>query len=1131
MSLLLALVIALPPLLLLLGLGLGVAAARWWWARRAAALAAHQAAEDEEAAVQAAETISLATAVPSAVALPQGRKASEAKLPRCIHVVASSASLVPRATTASTEPGVPAVHLPAAAALVPPAAAAAAAEQAAAGTGSGRRGAAPRDGSPTGGPGRALATTGCDPLLAAEEQLRSLVGGSMGGSGSLSPGGPLGHHKAGSMDLGTLVRAGPSVISQVMEDWEARSTLYRLMSGMEQLGAPGSPVAPAALLSPAAALFSPAPGSAVGAGLPSMPPGEVHMDEIDLIECIGKGGYGCVYKASWRGAGVAVKYIKCPTDDSDSLGRAIREVVLSKKMSHPNVVQCYSWTVLTEPDNGRATPSYSGHASPREQSFTSRPGSSHRFKLFASRGSLELQRPGSPPPQGGTPDALRLNAVRRGLDMRFNAAAGVLRGGGSPTSLHRITERLGLEAEAAEPAASSARRGASTELIAELVAEAAEEHGMRPSQLPGCSSAACSAQELLAREDAELAAAKPSPLKLAHVAQPSSSSPGSSPGIQAVHGTPGSTSSPAVVAAPAGDGEESSLASPETWREAVSVEPPSLPSSPFASRLVQSQPLRHTTSGSGEAPGSRRRSSGSGAPPPQQSAPPARGVAAAGAPASQQPPVQQAQQQVAQQPAQAQVRPRQSSEEDEGEDVYARFSSYDEMVAHFRRLAAEGQQQQQQQDGQGEAAAGEQAGPSLPSGSGRLGSLPRGLNDQDFTVTAASSFSDVLSNNGFMLEGSSAELAVLSQPSSPRHQQQPRSGASSWFLPSAASSRPVSPRADSMRSAGRSPGSAGLQRLEELREEAAASADRLSLGSQDHSFNSEEGFGSPVKQRCGGVKDVFALEELQLAGQEALMVVVMEYCDLGSLRKALQRKAFRPSTKWPFQTTYRALLRTAQEIAKGMGYIHEFNIVHGDLKPGNVLLKTHKVDRRGYIAKVSDFGLSRPLDMEDTHTVMGSTLGTIAYAAPESFLLNKLKKPSDVYAFGIMLWEMFYCTDPYEGLIDGQICLGVSDGTLRPEFKDDCPEPYRRLAQRCWHQDPERRPTFEEVDRELVRIEMEFRLHRHRAASKRASSAHSAGEAGGGASQGGGSLPASRPGSPDVVPRAGGAAADQAAPS
>lgn len=54
----------------------------------------------------------------------------------------------------------------------------------------------------------------------------------------------------------------------------------------------------------------------------------------------------------------------------------------------------------------------------------------------------------------------------------------------------------------------------------------------------------------------------------------------------------------------------------------------------------------------------------------------------------------------------------------------------------------------------------------------------------------------------------------------------------------------------------------------------------------------------------------------------------------------------------------RALLRTAQEIAKGMDYIHSFGIIHGDLKLGNVLLKTHRVDRRGYVAKVSDFGMS-----------------------------------------------------------------------------------------------------------------------------------------------------------------------------
>ena len=86
----------------------------------------------------------------------------------------------------------------------------------------------------------------------------------------------------------------------------------------------------------------------------------------------------CVYKGSWRGAPVAVKYIVCGTEDSDSLGRAIREVrwvagraaittgahqptcalqvVLSKKMSHPNVVQCFSWTVLSGVGLGGAQP-------------------------------------------------------------------------------------------------------------------------------------------------------------------------------------------------------------------------------------------------------------------------------------------------------------------------------------------------------------------------------------------------------------------------------------------------------------------------------------------------------------------------------------------------------------------------------------------------------------------------------------------------------------------------------------------------------------------------------------------------------------------------------------------------------
>lgn len=72
------------------------------------------------------------------------------------------------------------------------------------------------------------------------------------------------------------------------------------------------------------------------------------MNEIDLNEQIGKGGFGAVYKGTWRGAPVAVKYAVCNTSDADSIEQSIREVVLSKKMSHPNVVssaplQAASW--------------------------------------------------------------------------------------------------------------------------------------------------------------------------------------------------------------------------------------------------------------------------------------------------------------------------------------------------------------------------------------------------------------------------------------------------------------------------------------------------------------------------------------------------------------------------------------------------------------------------------------------------------------------------------------------------------------------------------------------------------------------------------------------------------------------
>ena len=58
------------------------------------------------------------------------------------------------------------------------------------------------------------------------------------------------------------------------------------------------------------------------------------------------------------------------------------------------------------------------------------------------------------------------------------------------------------------------------------------------------------------------------------------------------------------------------------------------------------------------------------------------------------------------------------------------------------------------------------------------------------------------------------------------------------------------------------------------------------------------------------------------------------------------------------------------------------------------------------------------------------------------------------------VWEIYHCGQAFEGMMEGQICLGVCEQTLRPEFAEDCPEPYSKLARSCWHQDPVNRCAF-----------------------------------------------------------------------
>ncbi|KAG1656211.1 hypothetical protein FOA52_011341 [Chlamydomonas sp. UWO 241] len=161
----------------------------------------------------------------------------------------------------------------------------------------------------------------------------------------------------------------------------------------------------------------------------------------------------------------------------------------------------------------------------------------------------------------------------------------------------------------------------------------------------------------------------------------------------------------------------------------------------------------------------------------------------------------------------------------------------------------------------------------------------------------------------------------------------------------------------------------------------------------------------------------------------------------------------------------KTLLLTLIEVASALGYLHSLGVVHCDMKPPNVLLKSSTNDARGFTAKVSDFGLSRVIDDDGAATTFPfNSHGTAAYVAPEALTRQKKVNDSvDVYAYGIMMWEMYTAQRPYGAKKQIDIVEEVAMSGLRPRFPSHTPAPYALLAQTCWRHSPHTRPTFPSV--------------------------------------------------------------------
>ncbi|XP_039201097.1 tyrosine-protein kinase ABL1 isoform X2 [Crotalus tigris] len=150
------------------------------------------------------------------------------------------------------------------------------------------------------------------------------------------------------------------------------------------------------------------------------------------------------------------------------------------------------------------------------------------------------------------------------------------------------------------------------------------------------------------------------------------------------------------------------------------------------------------------------------------------------------------------------------------------------------------------------------------------------------------------------------------------------------------------------------------------------------------------------------------------------------------------------------------LLYMATQISSAMEYLEKKNFIHRDLAARNCLVGEN------HLVKVADFGLSR-LMTGDTYTAHAGAKFPIKWTAPESLAYNKFSIKSDVWAFGVLLWEIAtYGMSPYPGIDLSQV-YELLEKDYRMERPEGCPEKVYELMRECWQWSVSDRPSFAEI--------------------------------------------------------------------
>ncbi|XP_056317041.1 insulin-like growth factor 1b receptor [Danio aesculapii] len=196
---------------------------------------------------------------------------------------------------------------------------------------------------------------------------------------------------------------------------------------------------------------------------------------------------------------------------------------------------------------------------------------------------------------------------------------------------------------------------------------------------------------------------------------------------------------------------------------------------------------------------------------------------------------------------------------------------------------------------------------------------------------------------------------------------------------------------------------------------------------------------------------------LGVVSQGQPTLVIMELMTRGDLKSYLRSLRSVENTSSLPLPPLKKMIQMAGEIADGMAYLNANKFVHRDLAARNCMVA------EDFIVKIGDFGMTRDIYETDYYRKGGKGLLPVRWMSPESLKDGVFTTMSDVWSFGVVLWEIATLAEqPYQGMSNEQVLRFVMEGGLLDK-PDNCPDMLFELMRMCWQYNPKMRPSFLEI--------------------------------------------------------------------